>query len=73
MTARSLLLVAAVLALLASLVLMVSDDPQPPEPAQLTEQVPFVIDGSGGYLCDITVESNGDRADTAHASCEGEP
>ncbi len=72
MTARIVLPLAAVAGLLVSLVLMVLDDrPDAPEPSELREGVPFTIDGQAGYRCDITVRSNGVRADTAEAECEG--
>ncbi len=71
MTARTLLVAAAFLALLVSLVLMVLDDPAP-EPSDVRRQMPVTIDGVDGFRCDFTIESNGVRADTAHASCEEE-
>ncbi len=72
MKTRIVLLVAAVAALLVSLVLMVSDDPEAPEPSQVKESVPFTVNGEP-MLCDITVESNGDRDDTAEADCKEMP
>jgi len=69
---RFLALVTAVTLLGITVMLMLTDNPAP-EPSDVREQMPVTINGEDGYRCDFTVESNGDRADTAHASCETAP